>query len=1122
MPRSAKSALIEARRHIGAVEKAQGTKDIIKQYQKAKNILAEVDTQKEDAPSLKDMIGTFIELADVLETRDQPRRTGRKIVSSLSKSTATTATVANNSTATSPTTSIGNVVSPASFTPQLQPLSTTQATVSISAPIGSPKTSLLFSKKADRGTSVRHLPAPGEQLKTTRQLAYCLALLQNSVDETCLNPDTLKWRRNTLNNPDEMIRMETVTRQVVTKFIEDRVKDATVVEEVVQLAQVIHEEMVRSLLASFVDTVSKSELLHLYAMEGLARVIQCATPGSINSNDLVTILQVLYTRLQTIHTPSTSHLCRLLLAVSRVLDAMVVAQVDDVNRIALHEPLTALLHDFESNQDPFTAFQAEYATQALLNVSDNDNIWQAGFRQGWLVLKGAAGFAKMPDPKEIKDALEGLEKLYEAGKGAVRMLNNTWVAIRTSEKPAFTTKEGLKFKRIWYPTLRNAEEYIQTGDLVGFKELVTNAPCRHQLKFQLGICQLLGRFAVDAQWDLESQQSTLAFLGALCQTDDFWVRQKGIEQGIFNMISTLADNHDIQAALKTHYAPDLLIRRISGDELDLETCFINLAIVESPAQREKEKQNLKEQAAVFHRIPRSKAVEGSNIQSSIPFEQLFDKRKLRDGKENVPKRILVQGRAGIGKTTLCKKLVHAHQNGLWKDLFDTVLWLPLRQLRQSTSRTLESLLRENFFDTQQLDREQKELARTLTVRAEEGKVLFILDGLDEIATYAQGEGSTSKALLETLFRQHYVVITSRPSGLNRLLLLQIDLELETIGFSQQNVNEFVVKVLEPKSARKVQDFIQRTPLIQGLVNIPVQLDVICFCWKSLPTDGLQVTMAKLYQLMVRKLWCKDALRLEKTRAGSALTEEKINKLTPKSINQMMATELRHLGYLAFKGLKNDHQIEFDEAALLDAFEDLIDDGQTDDTSPFPSQVLDWVKHTSFLNTAVIDHNKRNSHQSWYFLHLTFQEYFAATWIASKLMRTGKDDHNLSAGSTCKAPTVQFVQEHKYDPKFEIFWWMVAGLLEGEALEEFFHLLQNESRDLIGGRHQQLLASCLDEARGRLDDAVVTKLDEELLAWLHFEILTCRACWVVGPHFLKPFYSTPWIQCPPGSLALYRL
>ncbi|KAF8923782.1 hypothetical protein BGZ58_002525, partial [Dissophora ornata] len=92
--------------------------------------------------------------------------------------------------------------------------------------------------------------------------------------------------------------------------------------------------------------------------------------------------------------------------------------------------------------------------------------------------------------------------------------------------------------------------------------------------------------------------------------------------------SSKSSLQDIQSALKTYYARHLSILRVSGDELDLETCYVNLAIVEAPAQREKEKQDLKEQAAVFHRIPSFEAVERANMQSSIPLEQLFNKRKL--------------------------------------------------------------------------------------------------------------------------------------------------------------------------------------------------------------------------------------------------------------------------------------------------------------------------------------------------------------------------------------------------------------------------------------------------------------------------------------------------------------
>ncbi|KAF8910307.1 hypothetical protein BGZ58_005914, partial [Dissophora ornata] len=260
--------------------------------------------------------------------------------------------------------------------------------------------------------------------------------------------------------------------------------------------------------------------------------------------------------------------------------------------------------------------------------------------------------------------------------------------------------------------------------------------------------------------------------------------------------------------------------------------------------------------------------------------------------------------------------------GLWGKLFDAVLWLPLRQLKAFKSRTLEGLLREKFF-TQGLDQEGAALARALETCAQKGRVLFILDGLDEIVTDTEcDEGIALRSFLRTLLTQQHVVITSRPSGLDRSLLPSIDLELETVGFSQQNVKEFLVKVLEPETVKKVQDFIQQTPLIQGLVNIPVQLDVICFSWDSLPMDGPTITMTRLYRLMVQKLWCKDASLLRKTAGGKDLTPRQISKLAPEDIDELMAIELQHLGYLAFKGMKNNHQIEFDAKALRSAIGDL--------------------------------------------------------------------------------------------------------------------------------------------------------------------------------------------------------
>ncbi|KAF9081303.1 hypothetical protein BGX27_004989, partial [Mortierella sp. AM989] len=301
---------------------------------------------------------------------------------------------------------------------------------------------------------------------------------------------------------------------------------------------------------------------------------------------------------------------------------------------------------------------------------------------------------------------------------------------------------------------------------------------------------------------------------------------------------------DVNEALQSYYKPLLSIQRISGERLHLESCYINLAVVKAPGQREKDKQDLQTQSATFQRIPSHERTEGTNMTSSIPLEELFSQQELRNGKKDVPKTILIHGRAGIGKTTLCKKLVQLSQSGRWKGRFDAVLWLPLRELRSRRPQGLGDLVIKKYFSQYPLSKSTS-LARALFTQAQNGKVLFILDGLDELQT--DGDPTLDDFVLQ-LLRQQYIVITSRPSGIDKSILPTIDLELETVGFSTQNIKDYLQKVI-PEAAKDVEDFIQRTPVIQGLVNIPVQLDAICFSWGSLSTKIDDITMTGLYQAM---------------------------------------------------------------------------------------------------------------------------------------------------------------------------------------------------------------------------------------------------------------------------------
>ncbi|KAF9274982.1 hypothetical protein BGZ68_000205 [Mortierella alpina] len=786
------------------------------------------------------------------------------------------------------------------------------------------------------------------------------------------------------------------------------------VQELVVLADIRDREIVLCIITKILHVLRDSPLLSDIALQGLA-VILDSFPDDLSLGSaqgaFVEILKPLQERLRGIRTVNNDlQVVPLLSALNALLDAMVRGKVFGLDREAVYNGLRTSLDGLTSHSNVMICFQALYAKQALAIIGNDESLPMSIFRRGKLAFALAGDISNMATKFDLTSAESAYKNIKEFFDVSIRdgwyqgliyadylVGQRGWCqledfVLRSKFQSDICFQLGIILR---LEQIAVAEKDIAVRDgaielltalgkhpLPLVSEMVQNSLKRLELResstdgmdYDVALPKVYQdelRPVWDPSWlaaprgilfkavqDRDARNVTMdnlpAQVGAILQavqSHDSKVAQPSLE--------------DVQSALKTYYERHLDILRVSGDKLPLETCFVNLAIVEAPAQREKDKKDLKGLAAVYHRIPSSEAVGQVNMQAPIPLEQLFDKRKLRDGKENIPKTILVQGRAGVGKTTLCKKLVHVHQSGLWKDQFDAVLWLPLRQIKAYKSRTLEGLFREKFF-TQGLDQNGLALAHELAISAQQGRVLFVLDGLDEIVKDTRGEESLAlKEFIRLLLLEKHVVITSRSSGLDRSLLPpSIDLELETIGFNEQNVNDFVSKVLSPKAAETVQRFIQQTPLIRGLVNIPVQLDVICYSWDSLPTEGPTLTMTGLYQLMVWKLWCKDALRLRKSVAGEPLTQEDLNELQPQEINEFMATEMQHLGYLAFKGLMNDHQIEFDGEALLSAFRDLekIFCGNMGNPT-FTTTDFNWNARVFCVNK--VDHRSTTTTSDWH-------------------------------------------------------------------------------------------------------------------------------------------------------------
>ncbi|KIM96543.1 hypothetical protein OIDMADRAFT_33184 [Oidiodendron maius Zn] len=536
----------------------------------------------------------------------------------------------------------------------------------------------------------------------------------------------------------------------------------------------------------------------------------------------------------------------------------------------------------------------------------------------------------------------------------------------------------------------------------------------------------------------------------------------------------------------------LKIERLSGDRLSMDQCYINLAITEQSGRDEDRSEGeLDIEDTLPHSSPFSLSARlkvetpAENIQVELPT--LFNPRKRPDGKTTQPRRILIRGQAGVGKTTLCKKMVHDFIRGTWSDLFDRILWIPLRNLKRQPDKgyTLVALFLRDFFSNTP---HREDLAKTLEEALDTtkfGRTLLLLDGLDEVSD-GLNINSDMNQFLEFLLGQPNVVITSRPSA--RLPHhLHPDLELETVGFYQDQVECYLEKTFgDSQKVHKIQSFLQDHLLMQSLVRIPIQLDALCYIWDEDSQSGLE-TMTDIYRAIEHSLFKKDIVRL-----GKIHNEIDIKSASRSRVEEFVRDEVSLLEGLAFTGLDNDI-IDFNSEhrnAVADHFT--------------PSLLLDkTLPCLSFLRTS--DSSLQNRSPTYHFLHLTYQEYFAARYFVRQWM-SGQNlkwlefkTQETRLGGLVNYPLkeytlVEYLQKYKYHARFDIFWRFVAGLLQAKVgdtqLCRLFRTIEEEPRDLLGPVHQRLIMRCLSEVTPSQETPEFNRLrkglEGQLKQWLLFE------------------------------------
>ncbi|KAK1973342.1 hypothetical protein LZ30DRAFT_790216, partial [Colletotrichum cereale] len=252
------------------------------------------------------------------------------------------------------------------------------------------------------------------------------------------------------------------------------------------------------------------------------------------------------------------------------------------------------------------------------------------------------------------------------------------------------------------------------------------------------------------------------------------------------------------------------------------------------------------------------------------------------------------------------------------------------------------------------------------------QTLFVLDGLDEVSELLDPDHSAFGFLVGLLNRSN-VILTTRPHTRLPSDVKTPDLELDTYGFHPDQVQKYLEAVL-PKDAEKIQSFLQKNRLLQSLVRIPIQLDALCLTWnENSNAKPIPTTMTAVYQVIVERLWKKDIKRLKKEFVHT-------EALSSSEVEDQAGDSVKVLECMAFSGLHSSI-IEFDSTHR---------DALYDHSRPLQIELPlnEMFGSLSFMRTS--DPSADPSTRSYHFLHLSFQEYFAAKYFARKW----KENQNL--------------------------------------------------------------------------------------------------------------------------------
>lgn len=480
----------------------------------------------------------------------------------------------------------------------------------------------------------------------------------------------------------------------------------------------------------------------------------------------------------------------------------------------------------------------------------------------------------------------------------------------------------------------------------------------------------------------------------------------------------------IVKSLKENYRSQNRIARLLQSSLPIEEVYSELVLIEYN----------KEFAFDEHRlnIEAKKSVELSNI---------FDFKHL-----------LVVGRAGIGKSTLCQYIAYQWAEGkLTKNQFDAVFWVPLRKLNNvhSAENAFSFLFRLCCQEHSQ-ELYPKDLADY--IQEHKDRILFILDGLDEVVLE---ESSLQKKILGDLLKYPHWIVTTRPHAASSICA---DATIENVGFAAKTIDTYIQKSFQNNAEAIIQK-IHQNPMIFGLCHIPIQLELVCAVLQKSKGDASIIhSMTSLYEELTLTLQRRF---LEKLGKESAWDWQPLDMEKDSEFCHMFQL----LELIAWQGMQgHDLSFSFKRGVMNKIYCESYPSSEATKREPLFKNLC----NSGFLQSS--GDSPRFLDKEYSFLHLTLQEFFAARYLF-RLLQT-----NTNAAALC-------IQKIKFNPRYKVVLWFIAGLLKNEGgkypyLNTFFDILDGSN-----GLYEILLkVRCLEECGWKRESKKLKYHEQEIQFW----------------------------------------